>query len=549
MSHVSLRVLIVLAVICSSIALAQTGTSQISIPQGEPEASITLARANDAKPEAGANLFGPSVHDVRIDISDSTVREVEADHRPYGRAQLVIDGEMFPSSGLKLKGAAGSYRHFDEKPGFTIKLDKFRKKQTFDGIDKFHLNNAVQDETFLHEWIGSEMFRVMGYPYPRVGHAWVSINGGDKRLYVVRENYNPKLLGRFFTNTKGNLYDGGFVQDIDSELEKDSGEGDDEWGDLAKLRDALNSEDFSERLKLVPELVDMDRFLTFMTLERLVCHWDGYSCNVNNYRLYFDPETNKAMFLPHGMDQLFDSLGMDMFEYSHPMVAAFVMGSDTWRQKYRLEVKRVFDSLSSIDWDKRIEARGAIVLKTLEEPLHEEVDGLAERIETLKERVNERFRILKEQLAEEEPQPLRIALNKPLRLTDWYDTKDRDEIEIQIPEEGSKQPIRIKIPKEGEGYGGVERSDLVTRGTYRFTGRFRLTDARAFEDAEETVVWRLNRNEEWVSIAKTNGWQEFSIESRVVEDQRRIEMGIALRATRGLLVVDQESLTLKKIAD
>jgi hypothetical protein len=225
------------------------------------------------------------------------------------------------------------------------------------------------------------------------------------------------------------------------------------------------------------------------------------------------------------------------------------MGSDAWRQKYRLEVKRIYDRLSAIDWDERIEARGAIVLKALQETLHEEVDGLAQRIEDLKERVKERFRILKEQLAEEEPRPLRIALNKPVKLSDWYDTKDQDEIEIQIPEVGSRQPIRIKIPKEGEGYGGVERSDLVTRGTYRFTGRFRLTDARAFEDAEETVVWRLDRNEEWASITKTNGWQEFSIESRVVEDQRSIKMGIALRATRGLLIVDQESLTLRKIAD
>ncbi|XZE20966.1 CotH kinase family protein [Pirellulaceae bacterium SH449] len=549
MSRMSLRVRIVLALISLSVAHSQTAMSQSSVRLAEPESRPTIAPAKDAKPESGAILFGTSVHDVQIEISESTMREVEADHRPYGRAQLVINGEASPSSGLKLKGAAGSYRHFDEKPGFTIKLDKFRKKQSFDGIDKFHLNNAVQDETFLHEWIGSEMFHTMGYPYPRVGHAWVTINSGEKRLYVVRENYNPKLLSRFFANTKGNLYDGGFVQDIDSELEKDSGEGDDERGDLAKLRDALTAEEFSDRQRLVPDLVDMDRFLTFMALERLVCHWDGYSCNINNYRLYFDPETNKAVFLPHGMDQLFDSLGMDMMEYSHSMLAAFVMGSNTWRQKYRLEVKRVYDRFSAIDWDKRIEERGAILLNALQEPLHEEVDGLADRIEDLKERVKERFRILKEQLDVEEPQPVNIALNEPMRLSDWYETKDRDEIEIIIPEAGVTEKIRVKIPKDGEGYGGVERSDLVTRGTYRFTGRFRLTDARAFEDAEETVVWRLNRNEEWVSIAKTNGWQEFSIESRVVEDQRRIEMGIALRATRGLLVVDQGSLTLTKIAD
>ncbi len=177
-------------------------------------------------------------------------------------------GTVFPSAGLKLKGAAGSYRHFDEKPAFTINLDKFRKKQSYDGVDKFHLNNAAQDETFLHEWLGSEMFKVIGYPHPRVGHAWVALNDGEKRLYVVRENYNPKLLERFFANTKGNLYDGGFLQDIDADLEKDAGEGDDDRRDLAKLREALSSEDFLQRLADVPDLIDMDRFMVFMAMER-----------------------------------------------------------------------------------------------------------------------------------------------------------------------------------------------------------------------------------------------------------------------------------------
>lgn len=499
--------------------------------------------------EHGSLLFGDRIHSIQVEISESTMREIEADHRPYGRAKLTINGDVFPSAGIKLKGAAGSYRHFDEKPAFTINLDKFRKKQSYDGVDKFHLNNAAQDETFLHEWLGSEMFKAIGYPYPRVGHAWVALNDGEKRLYVVRENYNTKLLKRFFANSKGNLYDGGFLQDIDADLEKDAGEGDDERLDLAKLREALSSDDFLQRLTNVPDLIDMDRFMVFMAMERLLCHWDGYSCNTNNYRLYFDPESGKAVFLPHGMDQLFGGLDMDMFEYASPMLSSFVMGSNRWRKDYRRVVMDVYDRLSQIDWDQRIDERARILIEAIEGFPQEETNGFLDRVEDLKGRVKERFRILKEQLANEEPTPANIALNEPVPLSNWYENKDREEITIRIPEGNQKEKIRINIPKDGEGYGGIESSDLFTKGTYQFSGRFRLTSVQPFEDAEETVVWRLSNNEEWVRMGNTDGWQTFSIEARLIEDQRRLVMGIALRAKRGVLVIDPDSLQLTKTAE
>lgn len=525
-------------------ALAQ---SVISSPLEITESQDALEQSD--REERGELLFGERVHEIQIEISESTMREVEAEHRPYGRTKLTVNGETFSSTGLKLKGAAGSYRHFDEKPAFTINLDKFRKKQSYDGIDKFQLNNAAQDETFMHEWLGSEMFKAVGYPYPRVGHAWVTLNEGEKRLYVVRENYNSKLLGRFFTDSKGNLYDGGFLQDVDAELEKDAGDGDDERLDLAKLREALSSENYSERLAQVPQLIDMDRFLTFMAMERLLCHWDGYSCNTNNYRLYFEPQSGQAVFMPHGMDQLFGGLDMDMFEYSSPMLSAFVMGSNEWRQRYRQVAKQVVDKLSKMDWDQIIERRGRVLLAAIEAFPQEETKGFRDRIDDLKGRVRERFRILEEQLAAEEPRPASLALNEPMRLTDWYENKDRDEIEVRIPESNQKSKIRIIVPKEGEGYGGIERSELVTSGTYRFSGRFRLTSVQPLEDAEETMVWRLSSNEEWVRMGNNDDWQEFSIETIVIEDQRRLVMGIAIRAKRGVLTIDPDSLQLTKTSE
>src|SRR5262245_6708764 len=52
-------------------------------------------------------------------------------------------------------------------------------------------------------------------------------------------------------------------------------------------------------------VLDLDRFFTFFALEVMLAHWDGYSLNRNNYRVFHDLSTGKLVFLPHGLDQMF----------------------------------------------------------------------------------------------------------------------------------------------------------------------------------------------------------------------------------------------------
>ncbi len=75
-----------------------------------------------------------------------------------------------------------------------------------------------------------------------------------------------------------------------------------------------------------------------MAIERLCGHWDGYTLNMNNYRVYFPPD-GKAMFLPHGMDQLFGDPGASLYDHSTPLLAAAVMQSDEWRDRYQQRLR------------------------------------------------------------------------------------------------------------------------------------------------------------------------------------------------------------------
>ncbi len=247
-----------------------------------------------------------TIPQLKLVIRDEEQQDLREDPRDYTRCTVIEDETTtLKSVGIKLKGAAGSYRDFDDRPGLTLNFDKYKKGQRWHGMEKVHLNNLVQDESFLSEWLGTQFFRAAGYPVPLVGHVRLWINDRDMGIYVLREGFDSRFLKREFDDNDGNLYDRGEAGDIDSELEMDSGDDPDNRSDLIGLALACYQPDYSVRLKQVAARADMNRFLSFMALERLCGHWDGYTYATNNYRLYFPKKNPQGVFIPHGMDQLF----------------------------------------------------------------------------------------------------------------------------------------------------------------------------------------------------------------------------------------------------
>jgi hypothetical protein len=143
---------------------------------------------------------------------------------------------------LHLKGAAGSFRPLDWNPAMTLNFDKFSAGQRFHGLKKISLNNSVQDPSFLTEKICRELFEAAGVPVPRAAHAQVGLNGRDLGLYVLVEGFNKQFLKRYFKNTSGNLYDGGFVKEITDDLAINSGDNPKDRSRLDALAEAAGSE-------------------------------------------------------------------------------------------------------------------------------------------------------------------------------------------------------------------------------------------------------------------------------------------------------------------
>ncbi|OGV67883.1 MAG: hypothetical protein A2283_03140 [Lentisphaerae bacterium RIFOXYA12_FULL_48_11] len=505
--------------------------------------------AKNVQDESSALFDGGKILRLKIEITPEEVTRIKADNRPYVRCTVIENDKVtYNNVGVKLKGAAGSFREFDDRPALTLNSDKFSKKQSFHGLDKFHLNNSVQDESYLNELICAEIFRTAGYPAPRVTHARVWLNGRDVGLYVLKEGFDSKFLKRHFPRHDGNLYDGGFVQDIDASLEKDEGKGSDDRADLYALALAARDPDPEKRWALVNEYVDIDTFVTFMALERMTCHWDGYSMNMNNYRVYFDPARGgKVVFLPHGMDQMFGDPGMGLFDQQNPLISSVVLQSNEGWKAYRKRVHDLLPIFSPADrWLSRVDDVAKRLQPVIKEISEEAAKSYLERIKELKEHIAQRADNLKEQDQQSDPEFLAFDDKGIAGLTDWYTASESDGVkheEVDLP--GNKKGYSIDAGTNGQCVASWRRKVLLGPGVYQLNARCQTKGVVPLDSNDNSAAGiRVSHSERNSKLLGTATSTLLAFGFKVVEDRREVELVLELKARRGKVIFEADTLVL-----
>lgn len=267
------------------------------------------------KQDKASQLFSSDeVFEYKITLSDKSIESLKKEPKLFTKATFEHKNIKLENVGIRLKGFLGSFRPFDgqNKNGFTVKFNAFKKGQRFKGLNKIQLNNAAQDSTYLRERLGYSLFREAGLPAPRVGHATVLINGEPFGLYVQVEASTENFLNRWFKDSSGDLYEG--PTDITNwkNLDLDSDPKKAERGLLIGFADAANKAKEMNNLTYLKDWIDLGHFARFMAMEILCDHWDGY-LSPNNYRLYRNPSDRKFYFIPHGADQLFRNSSNNLF--------------------------------------------------------------------------------------------------------------------------------------------------------------------------------------------------------------------------------------------
>lgn len=302
----------------------------------------------------------PKIFDIKIDIPPANLESLKNDPHKYVKATVREGSKLYADVGIRLKGS-GSFQPLEKKPGLTIKFNEFVSGVKFHGHSKLMFDNSQQDPTYLCQTLGGELFRAADVPAPKNNFARLDVNGRDAGLYVMSEAVNKDFLSRYFTRTKGNLYEGSSV-DITDKLEKDSGDESKDQKDLKALVAALKESDPSARLKKASGLLDLDRFISFAATEVFLGHQDGYTLDLNNYRIYNDPGTNQMVFIPHGYDQLFAKPKAPLFPEWKGLVAKALLETPEGKTKYRDRMAKLMATAFKADnITKKIDELSALV--------------------------------------------------------------------------------------------------------------------------------------------------------------------------------------------
>ena len=354
-----------------AVALLLAGSAGLSAAPPAPPAKTTAPKPDKHTQhrQAAADFFVGHIPRLKIELSPEQREKLQKDERNYAEATLteatLAGPVIYQKVAVKLKGSAGSFQKLDAKPGMTLRFDKAKGDERFHGMTKIHLNNGAQDGTYLNEFIAGEMGRRAGVPASRCSHAFVELNGRDLGLYVVKEAFTQDFLAAFYKNTDGDLYDGGFCSEINENTEKDRGAPHDKAG-IKELIAASQEPDNAKRWERLGKILDVEKFISFCVLEDIVCHWDGYNFNRNNYRFYRDPDSGKFSFFLHGMDQVFGDENFPVMRGFDSLVGGAVMRCPQGAALYRARFDYLHKNLLvKEDWSARITTEGRRVREAI----------------------------------------------------------------------------------------------------------------------------------------------------------------------------------------
>ena len=525
----------------------------ISFIFGGLGAAVASGKAkNEIPPD---DIFaGTNVLHIRLLIPNSGMAALRnsgwgnGQERPKVKAIVREGGVVYTNVEVHLKGAAGSFRPVDDNPCFTLSFTKNAPGQTFHGYHKISLNNSVQDPSYLTEKICRELFESAGVPAPHVGWAKVELNGRDLGLRVMIEGWGKHFLKRYFNDVSGNLYDGGFVEDINSDLEVNSGDRPQEHPGLRALISATSDRDpdLNKRFVRLKEALDMDRFLSFVAMDVMVCDWDGYAMNHNNWRLFHDMDNNKMVFMPHGMDQMF---GVERTTPNCPIlppmqgkVARSVLVTPEGKRLYFERMAQLYTNVWHLDVIlKHVDQYAAVMRPAIAESSSSAARYHDGEVENLKERITQRDASLRRQLA-------RLANRAQLdHLSGWA-----SHIQIGSPKFDQRKDEQghdtLYLAADANAIGSWRTTLVLEQGLYRFEGMVR-THAVQPSSGEKNggAGLRVAGSAVVPELTGDQQWQKFGYTFRVGENERKLSLICELRASGGEAWFDTSTLRVVRL--
>ncbi len=155
-------------------------------------------------------LFDTSkVHTVDIIMNDWDEFIASCTDEEYVPCSVIIDNKAYKNVAIRAKGntsLSNVQNYGNDRYSFKIEFDHYDSANTYYGLDKLSLNNIIQDNTYMKDYLTYQMMGYFGVSAPLCSYAQILVNGEEWGLYLAVEGVEESFLSRNYGNDYGELY-------------------------------------------------------------------------------------------------------------------------------------------------------------------------------------------------------------------------------------------------------------------------------------------------------------------------------------------------------
>ncbi len=149
------------------------------------------------------------VHTIDLIMEDWEEFLSNCTSEEYAPCTVVIDNEAYKNVALRAKGNtsltqvknSGSSRY-----SFKLEFDHYDTAGSYYGLDKLCLNNIIQDNTYMKDYLCYRLMAEFGVDAPLCSFVYITVNGEDWGLYLAVEGIEEAFLRRHYGSDYGELY-------------------------------------------------------------------------------------------------------------------------------------------------------------------------------------------------------------------------------------------------------------------------------------------------------------------------------------------------------
>jgi hypothetical protein len=318
------------------------------------------------------------------------------------------------------------------------------------------------------------------------------------------------------------------------------------------LAAAARERDWTQRWAGLQKSLDTDRFLSFLAMEIILWHQDGYGLSRDNYLIYHDPATDKMVFLPGNIEDVLGEPAGPLLPPLEGLVAKAVLelpeGRRSYRQRLATLATNVFKVPSLTNRIHQAQLKIRPLLAAINREMAEDHDVA---IEGLIEQLTERAEALAQLLKVPPPRPLKFDANGGALLSSWRADLDPGNMTLdQAADPDGRAALRIQAGRFGKRTSAWRTDALLDKGRYRFEGRVRTSGViPPPRRRREGAGLKLGGAKEGFTskVAGTAPWTPLAIEFVINGAAEEVEFICELTAAAGEAWFDLDSLRLTKL--